>query len=165
MSDTSAPARLHFDAIAPGDRFDLGSHVMKRDEVVEFASRYDPQPFHLDDDAAAAHPFFERLSASGWHTALVMHLLWHRYAEARGLESLAGAGVDQIRWLRPVYPGDTLSGEAEVLSVRTSRSNPGRGIGTLRTTLHNQHGEEVASMITTALFPRGANDDPEPGNA
>lgn len=160
MSETSTPTRLHFEAIAPGTRFDIGSQVMTREEVVAFASRYDPQPFHLDDAAAAAHPFFERLSASGWHTAVVMHLLWERFAKARGLEGLAGAGVDQIRWIRPVYPGDTLSGEAELLSVRASRSNPSRGIVTMRMSLQNQHGDQVASMVVTALFPRGTNDEP-----
>jgi len=157
MSEQQPPTGLtplHIDTIEPGDRFALGSYVMRRDEVVDFASRYDPQPYHLNDAAAAAHPFFERLSASGWHTTMIMHLLWFRFAESHALKILAGVEVEQIRWMRPVYPDDVLTGETEFLKVRASQSKPDRSLATIRTTLTNQAGETVASMVVTAAFMR-----------
>jgi len=151
---TTDPAPLHVDAIQPGDSFDLGSYTMRRDEVIDFAARYDPQPFHLDDAAGAAHPFFDRLSASGWHTTMVMHLLWFRFAEAHSLKTLAGVEVEHIRWLRPVYPDDVLTGEVEFLSIRPSQSKPERSLGTIRNSLTNQNGDQVSSMVVTAIFMR-----------
>jgi acyl dehydratase len=150
---------LNIDTIKPGDRFDLGSYTMRRDEMTDFAGRYDPQPYHLDDAAAQAHPFFERLSASGWHTTMVLHRLWFRFAEARSLKTLAGVEVENIRWLRPVYPDDVLSGEIEFLKIRPSESKPDRSLGTIRTTLVNQKGEQVASMVVTAIFIRNPVQD------
>src|SRR5437773_1690732 len=86
------------------DRF--GACEVKREEVIEFASRFDPQPFHLDDEAAAQNPIFGRLSASGWHTcAMVMRMLVDHQMED-GHFSLGSPGIDELRWLKPVYPGD-----------------------------------------------------------
>jgi len=87
----------------------FGAYQVTREEVIEFASRFDPQPFHLDDAAAAANPIFGKLAASGWHTcAMVMRMLVDHQLKD-GHMSLGSPGVDEIRWLKPVYPGDTLS--------------------------------------------------------
>jgi acyl dehydratase len=152
MPDQEAIDPLSFDDLKPRRQFELGTYEMTRAEVIDFASRYDPQPFHLDDAAAAANPVFGRLSASGWHTAMVMHLLWDRFSGVHGLRAVAGVGVDEIRWLRPVYPDDRLAGMMKVVRARRSASKPDRGIATVRITLRNQHGEQVAAMVATALY-------------
>lgn len=152
MSDQETIHPLSFDDLKPGDRFQLGAYELTREEVIDFASKYDPQPFHLDDAAAAANPIFGRLSASGWHTAMIMHLLADRFTTARGLQGIAGLGVDGIRWHSPVYPGDMLDGTIEVVEARRSESKPDRAIATFRMTLRNQHGAQVAEMTTAALL-------------
>ncbi len=127
---------------------------MTREEVIDFASRYDPQPFHLDDAAAAANPIFGRLSASGWHTcAMVMRMLVDHQMED-GHMSLGSPGVDEIRWLKPVYPGDTLSVEVEVVETRPSRSKPQIGSVHFVMTAFNQHGEPVMRQKAANLQPR-----------
>ncbi len=152
MSDQETIAQLSFDDLKPGEQFKLGSYQPTREEVIDFASRYDPQPFHLDDAAAAANPVFGRLSASGWHSAMIMHLLSYRFWKARGLRGIAGLGVDGIRWHAPVYPGDLLDGTIEVVEARRSESKADRGIAKFRITLRNQHGAQVAEMVTAALM-------------
>lgn len=117
-----------------------------------FAAQYDPQPFHLDE-AAARESIFGRLVASGWHTmALTMRLLVQG-----GLQpawGLIGMGADELRWPRPVEPGDTLQAEWEVIETRPSSSRPDRGIVRLRVTTRNQRGEVVLTLVTTVLVPR-----------
>lgn len=117
-----------------------------------FAAQYDPQPFHLDDEAARAS-VFGRLVASGWHTmAITMRLLVEG-----GLQpawGLIGLGADELRWPRPVEPGDVLQVEWEVIEVRPSSSKPDRGVARLGVTTRNQRGEVVLTLITTALVPR-----------
>lgn len=129
----------------------FGAYPVTRDEVIEFASRFDPQLFHLDDAAAAANPIFGRLSASGWHTcAMTMRMLTDAWTED-GYFSLGGTGVDGLKWTKPVYPGDTLSVETEVLSKSEPRSKPNMGFVTMRVTTFNQHGETVMSWIVTNI--------------
>lgn len=117
-----------------------------------FAAEYDPQPFHLDEAAARAS-VFGRLVASGWHTmALTMRLLVEG-----GLQpawGLIGLGADQLRWPRPVEPGDVLQVEWEVIETRASSSKTDRGIARLGVTTRNQRGEVVLTLITTVLVPR-----------
>jgi acyl dehydratase len=117
-----------------------------------FAAEYDPQPFHLDD-AAARESLFGRLVASGWHTmALTMRML-----VAGGLQpawGLIGLGADELRWPRPVEPGDVLQVEWEVIETRPSASKPDRGIARLRVTTRNQRSEVVLTLVTTVLVPR-----------
>lgn len=117
-----------------------------------FAAEYDPQPFHLDEEAARTS-VFGRLVASGWHTmALTMRMLVEG-----GLQpawGLIGLGADELRWPRPVEPGDVLQAEWEVIEVRTSSSRPDRGIARCRITTRNQRGEVVLTLITTVLVPR-----------
>jgi acyl dehydratase len=117
-----------------------------------FAAQYDPQPFHLDDAAAQAG-VFGKLVASGWHTmALTMRLLVEGALQPAW--GLIGLGADELRWPRPVEPGDVLQAEWEVIETRPSISKPDRGIARLRVTTRNQRGEVVLSFITTMLVPR-----------
>ena len=132
----------------------LGRYEVTRDEVLDFARRYDPQPFHLDDAAAAANPLFGRLAASGWHTAAIAMAI--RVASFGPGDSgvLGGAGVDELRWIKPVYPGDVLRSEVEVLEVKPSRSKPDRGLVRSRTTVFNQHDAPVLSFIANEVIKR-----------
>ena len=135
------------------DRY--GSKRVERDEVLDFARKYDPQPFHLDDAAAAANPLFGRLAASGWHTAaMAMRMTADHWAGLGERAILGGAGIDELRWLKPVYPGDTLRCEAEVIATRASDTKPDRGIVTVRTTVFNQDEAAVVSQIAKVMMRR-----------
>jgi acyl dehydratase len=125
-----------------------------REEVIEFASKYDPQPFHLDDAAAAANPIFGRLAASGWHScAMLMRMLIDEWT-VDGYFSLGGSGVDELRWTRPVYPGDVLSVRAEVLSKSAPRSRPDIGFVNFHLIVFNQNDESVMTMKVTNIQKR-----------
>jgi acyl dehydratase len=141
----------YFEDITVGATARFGAYPVTRDEVIEFARKYDPQPFHLSDEAAAT-THFGRLSASGWHScAMVMAMLVEqlRAVEQAGLGS---PGIDELRWLTPVYPGDTLRCETEVLDKRVSRSRPEMGIYKSRLTAFNQHDVAVLTMVSNALI-------------
>src|SRR3712207_6370064 len=139
--------RLFLEDLAEGMRFASGPLPVEAEEVAAFAARYDPQPFHLDEAAARGTPF-GGLAASGWHTAaLTMRLITEALPLAGGV---VGAG-GEIAWPRPVRPGDDLRVECEVLDVRPSRSEPGRGWATLRTTTLNHAGEPV-QVLTARLL-------------
>ncbi|MDQ1157167.1 acyl dehydratase [Sphingomonas sp. SORGH_AS 950] len=129
--------------VAVGDTARFGNHRVERDEVIAFATRYDPQPFHLSDEAAAA-THFGRLSASGWHTASMTMAMIVEHYRATGFQSLGSPGIDELRWLKPVYPGDTLRCETEVLEVRRSASRPDMGLIVSLLTVYNQ--DDVAVM-------------------
>lgn len=124
----------------------FGDYRVTREEVIEFASKYDPQPFHLDDEAAAANPIFGRISASGWHTSSMTMRMLVDYVAGQGSHTLGSPGVENLRWLMPVFPGDTLNCQREVLETRTSSSKPDIGIVKTRTTTFNQHGHPVLTM-------------------
>lgn len=147
-------ADLTFDALEPGARFTFEGCELTREAIVEFASRYDPQPIHLDDAGVVGNPLFDRLSASGWHTAVLMNMLVGRFFQHTAIKGLGGAGVEQLRWIEPVYPGDTLVGSLEILAVRPSRSKPDRGVVTVRVEMRNQAERLVASMTITAIVQR-----------
>ena len=137
--------------VAVGDVVRFGSHRVERDEVIAFARRYDPQPFHLSDaEAAATH--FGRLSASGWHTASMAMAMIVAYWHETGFQSIGSPGVDELRWLKPVYPGDTLHCEAEVLETRASASRPEMGFVTSRWTVLNQDDVAVMTMRPTVMI-------------
>jgi acyl dehydratase len=125
----------------------FGHRLVTREEVVAFAERYDPQPFHLSDEAAA-QTHFGRLAASGWHTCAMTMAMIVEDMQADGQASLGSPGLDELRWLRPVYPGDTLRCETELLSKRVSESRPGLGLTKTRTTVFN--GDDVAVMTFVA---------------
>lgn len=139
----------------PAGRIDLyGAKLVDRSEVIDFAGKYDPQPFHLDDAAAAANPLFGRLSASGWHTAAMAMRMTVDYWDGRGRAILGGLGLDELRWLKPVYPGDTLRCVAEVTEARPSGSRPEIGIVTSRTIVFNQHDEPVMRQVSAIIIRR-----------
>ena len=129
----------------------FGGYEVTREEVVEFASQYDPQPFHLDDEFAA-QTHFGRLSASGWHTcAMTMRMMVDNMMKEKSA-GLGSPGVDQLRWKKPVYPGDTLRCETEILEKRRSASRPEMGIFKSRIRTFNQHDDMVLEMISNALI-------------
>jgi acyl dehydratase len=142
---------LHYEDIVVGSKSSFGHYEVTREEVIEFASKYDPQAFHLDDEAAA-QTHFGRLSASGWHTcAMTMRMLVENM-QANKQAGLGSPGIDELRWLKPVYPGDTLRVESEVLSKRRSKSRPEMGSFVGRTTVYNQHDVAVMMMVSTGLI-------------
>ncbi|KTT95848.1 MaoC family dehydratase [Sphingomonas sanguinis] len=142
--------------IAVGDVARFGSYRVEREEVLAFAKAYDPQPFHLSEEAAAA-THFGRLSASGWHTASMAMAMIVAHFRETGFQSLGSPGVDELRWLKPVYPGDTLHCETEVLETRQSASRPEMGFVTSRWTVLNQDDVAVMTMRPTVMIrTRGA---------
>lgn len=142
--------RLFYEDIEVGVPVRFGRYEVVREEVIDFAGKYDPQPFHLDDEAAAAS-HFGRLAASGWHTGAMSMAMMARYFEEVGYASMGGAGLDGLRWMKPVYPGDTLSMEIEVKSKRRSKSRPDMGLLDQHFTVLNQHGEVVMVYTATGL--------------
>lgn len=143
-------ADRHFEDFVPGAVAEFGPIEIDEAEVIAFARQYDPQPIHTDTEAAAAGPF-GGLIASGWHTAsLVMRVLVANYL-ARGA-SLASPGIDELRWLQPVRPGDVLRVRATVVEARRSQSKPDRGLVRTRIEALNQDGRIVMSMTAMNLF-------------
>lgn len=143
----------YFEDFAAGQVERFGTYHVTREEVIAFASKYDPQPFHLDDDAAAA-THFGRIAASGWHTgAMAMRMLVDHW-QGVGLQSLGSPGMESLRWLKPVYPGDTLSVGSEVLETRTSRSRPEMGMARVRTSVFNQNEDLVMDFLGTQMLRR-----------
>ncbi len=141
----------YFEDITVGTKSSFGNRAVIREEVIEFASKYDPQPFHLDDDAAAK-THFGRLSASGWHTcAMVMSMLVENL-KTNKQAGLGSPGVDELRWLKPVYPGDTLRCETEILSKRASTTKPEMGFFKSKLIVYNQQDEPVMSMISNGII-------------
>jgi acyl dehydratase len=141
----------YYEDIPIGRTASFGRYEVTREEVLEFARKYDPQPFHLDDAAAAA-THFGRLSASGWHTcAMTMAMMVENMAVNRQA-GLGSPGVDNLRWIKPVFPGDTLRVETTVLEKRRSRSRPEMGIFKSRARVFNQHDEPVLEMVSNGLI-------------
>jgi acyl dehydratase len=153
-AQTDADARLYLEDFAVGQIFRSARLRVEEAEIKAFAAQYDPQPFHLDAAAAKA-TMFGGLAASGWHTAaLTMRLLVDGGAPIAG--GIIGAGTDELRWPRPVRPGDELRVESEVLDIRPSRSRPQQGLVKMRTTTFNQNDEPVQVMVANLLVPRRA---------
>lgn len=148
----------YFEDFAVGEVHKPSGRVrVEKDDIIAFARKYDPQYFHLDEDAAR-HSIFGRLVASGWHTAaLTMRLV--AQSEYRAAEGTIGLGFDGMRWPIPVAPGDELRIETEVLEVRPSKSRPDRGLIKIRTRTFNQNGEVVQELIANALVPRRPTDE------
>ncbi|WJY18309.1 MaoC family dehydratase [Alteriqipengyuania flavescens] len=142
---------IHYEDLVVGETEEFGAYEVTREEVIEFASKYDPQPFHLDDEAAAA-THFGRLSASGWHTAaMTMRMMVDNFSKKQRA-SLGSPGIDELRWLKPVYPGDTLSVTSELIEKRRSKSRPEMGIMRAKSTTWNQHGEAVMTLVSNGLI-------------
>ena len=142
---------VYFEDIAVGQTAQFGRYEVTREEVVQFATAYDPQPFHLSDEAAA-QTHFGRLSASGWHTcAMTMRMLVDNITERRQA-GLGSPGLDELRWLKPVYPGDMLRVETEVLSKRPSQSRPEMGSFHSAVRVYNQDDVLVMTMQSIGLI-------------
>lgn len=150
--DKPSNAKQYWEDFPAGYVHEFGSKHVTREEVLRFAQEFDPQPFHLDDEAAKAS-LFGRLSASGWHTcAMMMRMTVDDHL--RHSSSLGSPGVDSLRWLKPVYPGDTLSVRLEVLEARAMTSKPGVGLTRSRWEVLNQQREVVLRMEGWGMFGR-----------
>ena len=147
---TNANERLYLEDLAPGQRFTSGSHTLDEAQIKAFAQQFDPQPFHLDDEAAQT-TLFAGLAASGWHTAaLTMRLQVESGLPFSG--GIIGSG-GEISWPRPTRPGDILQVESEVLEVKPSRSRPERGMVIVRSETRNQRGEVVQILTAKLVVP------------
>jgi acyl dehydratase len=153
----------YFDDINVGDRMELGSHTFTADDIKSFAGQYDPQAFHLDE-AAAAQSHFGALCASGWHTIAVWMRLRVLYGRREDAERAArgeviarlgpSPGFRELRWLRPVYAGDTIAYRSEIAEKRASQSRPGWGLVFARNTGTNQKGELIMSFLGSGFVER-----------
>lgn len=142
----------YLDDLTPGQRFGTGTLTVTREDILAFAAKFDPQPFHLDDEAAAAS-LFGGLCASGWHTtAMTMRLMVD--SEFKPAGGIIGFGADDLKWTKPVRPGDRLTLALEVLEVRPSRSNPTRGVARIRVNTVDQTGATVQTMIANLTMQR-----------
>jgi acyl dehydratase len=151
LTQTSSRTPLYFEDFAVGQIYRSGTLSVDTPAIKSFAAQFDPQPFHLDETAAQA-TLFRGLAASGFHTAaMTMRLLVDGGAPIAG--GIIGAGLDELRWPRPVRPGDTLRTESEVMDLRPSRSRP-EGFVKMRTTTLNQNNEPVQVMVANLLVPR-----------
>ncbi len=128
----------------------FGTYQVTREEVLDFAARYDPQPFHLDDEAAA-RTHFGRIAASGWHTTAMTMAMIVSHQQGQGHQGEGSPGIDELRFIRPVFPGDTLRCERKFLDKRRSASRPALGIFRGRIRTFNQHDELVLSWVATAF--------------
>src|SRR5262245_145740 len=132
----------------PGDVFELGVYEVTRDEIIEFTRRYDPFPFHVDEEAAR-QTVFGGIIASGWLTALVWLRLMHQTFLSYEV-TLGSPGHEEMNWPRPVRPGDRLHGRVEIKESRVSKSKPGLGFVRYTAALRNQRGEQV--FVTTSTL-------------
>jgi len=144
---------IYFDDLEVGQQTYFGSYEVTREEVLEFARKYDPQPFHLSDEAAAT-THFGRLAASGWHTCAMTMALIARHVVATEQAGLGSPGVDNLRWLKPVFPGDTLHVNSTIAEVRPSRSKPEIGSFRSDTIVTNQDGVPVLTFTSIVLMRR-----------
>lgn len=142
---------IYLEDLAIGQKFGSGRAHVDKEAIKAFASQFDPQPFHLDEEAAK-DLFFGGLAASGWHTAaLTMRLLVTGDFKPAG--GIVGAS-NEISWSRPVRPGDELRVESEVLEVRPSKSRPHQGLVKMRSTTFNQNNEPVQELVANLVVPR-----------
>jgi acyl dehydratase len=141
------------DDLHVGQRFTSGTHAIDAEQIKAFAAQFDPQPFHLDDEAAKS-TLFGGLAASGWHTvAITMRLLVQSGLPLEG--GIIGSG-GTIEWPQPSRPGDVLTVESEVMELNPSRSRPDRGMATVRSQTRNQRGEVVQVITMRLVVPRRA---------
>ena len=144
---------IYFEDLEVGAETDFGSYDVTREEVLEFARKYDPQPFHLsDEEAAKTH--FGRIAASGWHTAAMTMAVIARHVVADEQAGLGSPGIDELRWKRPVYPGDTLHVRGKIVDKTPSRSRPEMGSFRTETMVTNQHDQPVMTFTSIVLIRR-----------
>jgi acyl dehydratase len=144
---------IYFEDLELGAETYYGSYEVTREEVLEFARKYDPQPFHLsDEEAAKTH--FGRIAASGWHTAAMTMAVIARYVVGHEQAGLGSPGIDDLRWKRPVYPGDTLHVRGTIVEKTPSRSRPEMGSFRTDTVVTNQDDQPVMSFTSIVLIRR-----------
>jgi len=144
---------IYFEDIEVGSDREFGTYEVTREEVLDFARKYDPQPFHLSDEAAAK-THFGRLAASGWHTAAMTMAVIARKVVDDEQAGLGSPGIDELRWLKPVYPGDTLRVRGRVVDKTPSRSRPDIGSFRTQTTVTNQDDVPVMTFQSIVLIRR-----------
>lgn len=142
---------IYYEDLEIGTKQSFGRYEVTREEVIEFAKKYDPQAFHLDDDAAA-RTHFGRLSASGWHTCAMTMAMMVENMKGVKQAGLGSPGIDNLQWKKPVYPGDTLRVESEVMSKRRSQSRREMGLFKSRAQIFNQNDEIVLEMTSNGLI-------------
>ncbi len=151
--------KYYFEDFKAGDVISLGERTLGKDEIIAFAREFDPQPFHVDEEAAN-QSMFGGLIASGWHTcAIVMRMMCDSHLNE--CASLGSPGLDNIRWLQPVRPGDTLRADRVILETRVSQSKPSVGIIKSRWEVRNQKGEMVMTMEGFGMFGRREQAEPD----
>jgi acyl dehydratase len=143
----------YFEDLEIGYASTIGRYEVTREEVIEFAKKYDPQPFHLSDEAAAK-THFGRLAASGWHTCAMTMAVIARHVNETKQAGLGSPGVDELRWLRPVYPGDTLIVTSKLVEKTPSRSKPEIGSFRSEVRVTNQHDVPVLRFTSIVLIRR-----------
>jgi acyl dehydratase len=146
-------AMKYWEDMQVGGETVFGSYEVTREEVIDFARKYDPQPFHLSDEAAA-QTHFGRIAASGWHTCAMTMAVIARFVVDDDQAGLGSPSVDDLRWLKPVYPGDTLTVHGKIVETTPSRSKPEIGTIRTRTTVTNQDGVPVMTFTSIVLFRR-----------
>jgi len=144
---------IYFEDLEIGAETLFGTYEVTREEVIEFAQKYDPQPFHLSDEAAAK-THFGRIAASGWHTTAMTMAVIARYVVADEQAGLGSPGIDELRWLKPVYPGDTLTVRGKIIDKTPSRSKPEIGSFRTQTIVSNQDGVDVMRFTSIVLMRR-----------
>ncbi|MEJ0009673.1 MAG: MaoC family dehydratase [Alphaproteobacteria bacterium] len=150
------PNELYYEDFEVGQKFESGTYVMDRQDIIDFAREYDPQPQHIDEEGAKAS-LFGTLVASGWHTAAASMRLKIESPMSRVAGGLVGMGLEEVKWPRPVYPGDELHVVVTVLEKRESKSKPGKGVIRYKVETFNQKDELVMEMRTAVIVPlRGA---------
>ena len=153
--------KYYWEDLHAGQTIELGSVTVEREEALAFAGRYDPQPFHLDDEAAA-RSMFGQLATSGWHTcSMAMGLMVRNFLLESS--SLGSPGLEKLQWLKPVFPGDTLSLRQRVVETRPMKSRPDVGLVRTIWEMFNQHGEQVLMMDGYGMFRRRTPGAPVPG--
>jgi acyl dehydratase len=142
----------YFEDFEVGRTIEVGKRTVSEEEIVEFATQFDPQPFHVDKDAAAKS-IYGGIIASGWHTcSMMMRLMVDGFL--KGAASMGSPGVDEVRWIKPVRGGDTLTVTTTALEKRESTSKPDRGVVVTKWEARNQHGEVVATIKGMGMFKR-----------
>lgn len=149
---TVAPPPIAFEDFVPGEVTTYGRYEVTREAAIEFSAEFDPQPFHLTDEGGKAS-LLGALSASGWHSSAILMRINCDHFVTRST-SMGGPGIEEMKWVKPVFPGDVLSVRRTVLDARASQSKPDRGIVRFRFELMNQNGEVVLIQTNPIFFGR-----------
>ena len=142
--------KVFYEDLEVGSEEAFGGYEVTKQEIVDFAGKYDPQPFHLDEEMAK-HSVFGKLCASGWHTCAMTMSMLVDYMKDKGFAGMGSPGVDNIRWKTPVFPGDVLSVQSEVIEKRESQSRPKLGLVKSKYRVFNQKDDLLMEMTTNVM--------------